>query len=431
MILRLSNSLQRGALVLGAFLVLLLLSYASIRNARAEHFADFQTREGLERATHLEPDDARNWYLLGRYWQFDLENSDTRQAIRAYKIATSLDSHSADTWLGLGSAYEAAGDLTSARDAFLQATKSYPLSAEVSWQYGNFLLRQGELQSAFTEMRQAVEADPRRGAEAFSRSLRAEPDVGQILNHVLPPNRDVYVDVIWDQITDGQTDIALQVWDRLVAIHPRLPLRDVSPLIDALRKSKRITEARRVWDQAVIMAGMADLERPPGSVLWDGGFESGATGVGYSWLIPENSRTVQISFDAQEKHSGNYSLRLTFDGKSVVSSTDICHYVPVQPLTPYRFSAWVKTEAITTDQGIRFQLRSLGTPDVSVAETPELHGSQPWTHIELPWSSGTDVREVQVCLVRSLSDQLENKIKGTTWVDDVALVPEAAGLPKP
>jgi hypothetical protein len=140
---------------------------------------------------------------------------------------------------------------------------------------------------------------------------------------------------------------------------------------------------------------------------------------------------VQISIDSQEKHSGNHSLRLTFDGKSIVSSTGVCHYVPVQPLTSYRFSTWVKTRAITTDQGVRFQLRSLGTPDISVAETPELHGTEPWTRIEIPWSSGIDVQEVQVCLVRSLSDQLENKIKGTTWVDDVALVPEAAEHSKP
>jgi tetratricopeptide (TPR) repeat protein len=431
MILRLSNSAQRGTLVLMTFLVALFLAYSSIRNARAEHFASLQTRAGFARATQLEPGDARNWYLLGRYWQFNFEDSDPQQAIRAYKIAASLDPHSADTWLGLGSAYESVGDLTLARDAFLQAKKSYPLSAEVSWQYGNFLLRQGELQPAFAAMRRAIEADPRRGAEAFSRSLRAQPDVGLTLDRVLPPNRDVYVDVIWDQITDGQTDIALQVWDRLVAIHPRLPLRDVFPLINALRNSQRITDARRVWDQAVVMAGMADLQGPSGSVLWDGGFESGVTGVGYSWFFPEGLRNGQISIDAQEKHSGNHSLRLTFDGKSIISSTDICHYVPVSPSTSYLFSAWLKTKAVTTDQGFRFQLRSLGTPDISVAATPELHGSQSWTHIELPWSSGTDVQEVQVCLVRYLSDQLENKIKGTTWVDDVALVPEAAELPKP
>jgi len=88
----------------------------------------------------------------------------------------------------------------------------------------------------------------------------------------------------------------------------------------------------------------------------------------------------------------------------------------------------MKTRAVTTDQGIRFQL---GTQDSSIVVTPELHGTEPWTQIGIPWSSGTDVQEVQVCLVRSLSDQLENRIKGTVWVDDVALVPEAMEHAKP
>jgi tetratricopeptide (TPR) repeat protein len=431
MILRLSSSAQRGALVLAAFLMAALLSYFSVRNARADHFAGLPTRQALERATELEPGDARNWYLLGRYWQFNLEDSDAQKAAVAYKTAVSVDPRSTVSWLGLGSAYESAGDLARAREAFLQAKKTYPLSAEVAWHYGNFLLRLGELEPAFAEMRRAVESDPKRGAEAFSRAFRAEPDVDRILNRALPPNRDVYVDVIWDQITDGQTGIALQVWDRLVAIHPRLPLRDVFPLIGALRNSKRIADARRVWDQAVIVAGMADLQGPPGSVLWDGGFESGIAGGGYSWLFPEGLQNVQISIDARETHSGDHSLRLTFDGKSIVSSMDVCHYVPVSPATSYRFSAWVKTSAVTTDQGVRFELRSQGAQDISVAVTPELHGSEPWTHIEIPWSSGKDVQEVQVCLVRFLSDQLENKIKGTTWVDDVALVPDSAEHPKP
>jgi tetratricopeptide (TPR) repeat protein len=431
MILHLSSNAQRGLLVVASFAVALILSYFSIRNALAAHYAGLETPEGFERATHLEPANPRNWYLLGRYWQYNLEDPDAGRAIRSYLSALSLNPGSSDTWLDLATAYESEGNLTAARDAFLHAKRVYPLSPEVSWRYGNFLLRQRELEPAFAEMRHAVEADPGRGAEAFSRSLRVEPNIEKILDRILPPIGEVYVDVIWDQITGGQTDIALQVWDRLVAIHPRVPLRDVFPLVAALRNAKRITDARRVWDQAVLVAGMADLQGPPGSVLWDGGFESGVTGGGYSWLFPEGLRNVQISIDSQEKHTGNHSLRLTFDGKSIVSSTEICHYVPVQPLTSYRFSAWVKTRAVTTDQGVRFQLRSLGTEDASVAVTPDVHGSEPWTRIELSWSSGNGVQELQICLVRLLSDQIENKIKGTTWVDDVALVPESVEHLKP
>src|SRR5216684_441410 len=382
MILRRSSNAQRGLLVVASFAVALILSYFSIRNALAAHYAGLETHEDYERATHLEPANPRNWYLLGRYWQYNLEDPDAARAIRFYLSALSLNPASSDTWLDLATTYESEGNLTAARDAFVHAKKVYPLSPEVSWQYGNFLLRQRELEPAFAEMRHAVEADPKRGAEAFSRALRVEPQLDKILDRILPPIGDVYVDVIWDQITDGQTGIALKVWDRLVAIHPRLPLRDVYPLVGALRNSKRIAAARRVWDQAVVIAGMADLQGPQGSVLWDGGFESGAAGVGYSWLFPEGLRNLQFSIDAQEKHSGNHSLRLTFDGKALITSIDICHYVPVQPSTSYRFSAWVKTRAVTTDQGVRFQLRSLGTEDASVAVTPDVHGSEPWTHIE-------------------------------------------------
>jgi hypothetical protein len=103
----------------------------------------------------------------------------------------------------------------------------------------------------------------------------------------------------------------------------------------------------------------------------------------------------------------------------------------VQPSTRYRFSAWVRTRALTTDQGIRFQLHSLGTQDTSTAVTADVHGTAPWTRIELPWSSGKDVWELQVCLVRFPSEEEENKIQGTAWVDDVALVPEPTEHPKP
>jgi tetratricopeptide (TPR) repeat protein len=426
MILRLSNPAQRGALVAVAFVLALSLSYFSIRNGRAVYLSSLETPEAYQRATQLEPGDARNWYLLGRYWQYNLEDPDAARAIRAYRSALSFDPHSADTWLDLGAAYESEGNLTAARDAFLHAKKAYPLSAEVSWRFGNFLLRQGELQPAFAEIHHAVEADPKRGAEAFSRCLRVEPDVEKILDQALPPIRDAYVDVIWDQTTDGHTENALKVWNRLVSIHPRLPMQEVFSLVGSLWANNQIAEASRVWEQAAMLAGMSDLQGPPGSVLWDGSFESGVTGGALSWRLPEGLRDVQISFDSHEKHSGNYSLRLMFYGKSNLSLNNICHYVAVTPSTAYRFSAWIQTRALTTDQGLRFQMQSLGTRDGSVVVTPDVRGSEPWTRVEVPWSSGKDVQSMQVCLVRFPSDQADNKIQGTAWVDDVALVPESA-----
>src|SRR6266481_3865012 len=317
MILSLPSNAQRAVLVAATFVVALVLPYFSIRNALATHYAGLQTLEAYERAVHLEPAKSQNWYLLGRYWQYNLEDPDAARAIRSYLSALSLNPGSSDTWLDLATVYESEANVVSARDAFLHAKKVYPLSAEVSWRYGNFLLRQRELESAFAEMRRAVEVDPKRAAEAFSRSLRVGSNIETTIDRVLPPISEAYLDVIWDQTTDGHTGNALKVWDRLASLHPHLSLQDSFSLVGALTTEKRIAEASRVWDQAVLFAGLADLQSPPGSVLWDGGFESGVTGGGFSWLFSEGFRGVQIGIDTQEKHSGNHSLRLTFDGKSI------------------------------------------------------------------------------------------------------------------
>ncbi len=126
MIPPLSNPFQRGALVAVSFVIGASLAYFSIRNAFAVHVTGLQTREGCERAIYLEPGDARNWHVLGRFWQYNLENPDGPRAIRAYLAALSLNPGSADIWLDLATAYESEGNLAAARDAFLHARRAYP-----------------------------------------------------------------------------------------------------------------------------------------------------------------------------------------------------------------------------------------------------------------------------------------------------------------
>src|ERR1700748_2079488 len=153
MVLRLSSSIARATLLFVAAVLAAALGYSSTRNAFAAHYAGMETRQGKERAVQLEPGNPETWFLLGRYWQYNIEEPDAKRAISAYRTALSLDSHSATTWLDLAAAYESAGDNAAARDAFLQAKRVYPISAEVAWRYGNFLLRQSEIPGAFAGIR--------------------------------------------------------------------------------------------------------------------------------------------------------------------------------------------------------------------------------------------------------------------------------------
>ncbi|MFI5094097.1 MAG: tetratricopeptide repeat protein [Candidatus Acidiferrum sp.] len=426
MILRLSSPAARGLLVLFAMVLAAGLSYSGIRNALAVHDAGLNTPQGYERATHLEPDNASNWYLLGRYWQYNLEDPDMKRAIHDYQTALSFDPHSADTWLDLGAAYESEGKIEDARNAFLQAQHDYPSSPDVSWRYGNFLLRQGALDAAFAQIKQAVEVDPKRGAAAFALCMRVDPDVNAALHRVLPRSQAAYLSVISGLTEQRQTDQALVVWSRLAALRPQFPVPEAFPLLEALIQKRQMTDAQRVWDQALAIAGVSRPPDPPGSLVWDGGFESNVKGGGFTWRYPSFVSGAQINLDGKEKHSGKRSLRLTFNGLQNINFADVCQYILVQPSTSYRFSAWVRTRSLSTDQGVRFGLHSISDSVNSIAWTGDVRGTQPWTQVNLSWTSGQDVQELQLCASRLPSAEFDSKIFGSAWIDDVALVPESA-----
>ena len=255
MILRPTSFAARVLILVFALASAIFLGYFSVRSAVSVFYADKETLAGYQRAVQLEPGNARGWYELGRYLQYNLEDPDPVRAIRAYQTSLGIDPRYSEAWLDLAASLEATGDLPASRAAFLKAKKAYPLSAEVSWRYGNFLLRQGELDGAFSEIRSSVQADPNRAAEAYSRSSRVEPDIEKILDRVLPPSGKIYLAVMQELAAERQVDSALKVWKRLLPLHPTLRLYDVSTLVYGLRQNGRIQEAREAWRQAGILAG--------------------------------------------------------------------------------------------------------------------------------------------------------------------------------
>jgi tetratricopeptide (TPR) repeat protein len=433
MVLRLSSSIARATLLFVAAVLAVALGYSSSRNALAAHYAGLETRQGQERAAELEPGNPETWFLLGRYWQYNIEDPNAGRAIAAYRNALALDPHSATTWLDLAASYESEGNAAAARDAFQQAKRVYPISAEVAWRYGNFLLRQNEIPAAFAEIRQSVAVDPKRAAEAVSRSWRLDPDINSIIEHVLPPTAPIYLDAIRELDADAAMDPALTVWGKLRTLQPppRIDLALVIPFTDSLVQAHRIDDAHRVWTEAVTLANPVP---PPndaqGSLLWDGGFESNVSGGGFSWTYAPASLGVQSSFDEKEKHSGERALRLVFDGRRNVDFDGICHIAFVEPGASYRFSAWVHTQALTTDQGVRFRLEWTENAHNASVETSDVHGTQPWTEVSIPWTATGDAsRQVRVCISRKPSDEFGSRIHGTAWIDDVALTPAPNAQP--
>src|SRR5882724_3077556 len=417
----LPNSRTRGAVLLFSCALALFLSYLGLRNAFAAHYLGLDTRAGYQRAVRLEPANARNWYLLGRSYLYDIEQPDPARAIEALRKAVALDPYSAEALVDLATAYDGEGETARAREAFLAAQRVYPLSADVCWSYGNFLLRQGEQDAAFREIRKAVELEPKRADEAFSRALRVQPDVNILLDQAVPSAAAAYLPILNSLSATRDLNNAQLVWNRLIALHQQVRMSDMVYFIHELVDQGRIGDAARAWTQAVSIMRNPPPPDPAGSLLWDGGFESGYAGEGFSWRFVRETNDAQISFDRSEKHSGEQSLRILFKGHRNLSFENACHDITPEPGKPYLLSAWVRTESLTSSQGVRLQISAF-TKNEAVA-TEEVHGTQPWKQIQLHWVAPPGGIYGSVCVRRFMSDMPESDIQGAAWIDDVSLVP--------
>src|ERR1700674_1502073 len=91
MIVSLSSAAARGASVGVALGMAAYLSYFSVQTARATYYTEIQTLHGFERATEIEPGNARNWYLLRRYLQYSFEDANPQRPISSYRKSLEID----------------------------------------------------------------------------------------------------------------------------------------------------------------------------------------------------------------------------------------------------------------------------------------------------------------------------------------------------
>lgn len=405
----------------GVLLAAVALILFSVKIVVADYYAAKETPEGLARAVNLEPSNAKHLYMMAHFWHYSLARRDLGLAVAYYHRALTLDPRSAKVWLDLAATYEEAGNLGQAREAYLAALNAYPVSADVAWRYGNFLLRQGEFPKAFANIRRAVEADPKLGPAAISTCWRADPEIEVILDRALPASRSVYLDAIRLLADERSDDAALAVWKHLVGIKAKLELSESFPLINELVQQDRIVDANRVWQEALDRSSVSRPGGFEGSSIWDGGFEGAFIDGGFGWRKTE-APGIRFDFDQEIKHSGARSLRITFDGPENLDFNHLVQYVPVDPQTTYDFSAYLRTEGITTNNGLRFLISD--AHDWKLSQLAEqLTGTQPWTRVDLSFTTGPKTHLLTVALRRFPSEKLDNKLAGTVWTDDVTLRP--------
>lgn len=425
------NPIWRWLIFAGMVFAAGTLAFSAARHEFAAHWSASSDPQMWLRAAESEAANADRWYQLGRYRQLDFDHSDLPLAISYYQRATAINPGSPFYWVDLAGAYEAAGHDSQAESAFRKAREFYPVSADAAWRFGNFLLRQGRTPEAFQQIHDAVLIDPKLTALAVSRCWRSTQDIDQILKTVLPDEQDANWGATQFFVQAREPAPAMAVWKRIAAHHASFPVSEAFPLLDMLIQTGRADDAQSVWKTALQAAGIPAKADSNGSLIWNGGFEQELLDGGFDWRVGPMDG-AKMSWDEQIGHLGRRSLRVDFDGSANIDFENIWQYVPVQPATHYRFSAFFRTEEVTTDSGMRFEIRDVSRPGNPARFTPNRVGTQPWAEGDAEFTTSPDTKFLQVVLRRTRSEKLGNKIRGTVWVDDVALVslPPSPGAPR-
>jgi len=396
----------------------------------ASHRIDSGVVDLMEHGAALTPGNGEGWDRLGRLREFDFTDPSPAEAVKYYLRAVRDDPRSAHYWMDLAGGYEDVGDNAKAQKALEEARAVYPLSAEVMWNYGNFLLRQQDYLRAYREIQRATGADPSFLPLAISRTWRATGDINQILDDALPANSEAYLQAIDFFVSIQRPDLCMVVWKRLDGLGRTIALSRAFPLIESLVAQDRSADARSVWREALAASNSPQPSPAAGSLMWDGDFSTDFAngGLGWSWDAPLGTA---INFDAPPSGGGKRSIRIDFGGGSNLSLDSPMQFVPVEPGAAYHFQALLRTDQISTESGVRFSLNDPNRSGGVNVLTDDLTGSHPWTPVDADFTTGPETHFLTVRLVRYPSRLFDNKLSGTVWMANVSLVPAAAQAGKP
>jgi len=394
----------------------------------AEEYAGSANLELRRRATSLAPEDAATWAMLGSMEEWELGPGALERAAADYERAAVINPHSDRNWLELAEIYERLGKISQARAAYEQAQSAHPISSTAAWNYGNFLLRQGEALEACRQFHGALGVDPRLTEAAATAWWKSELYRTEPISGMLPAQNSYYFAALDYFVRQNEPDLELRVWNELLDLHQRFELSPSLGFVNSLIAAGRVADAQHAWRQALEVSAWPHDDAGGESLVFNGSFEQDPADGGFDWRL-HPVPGVSTAFDDAAPHSGKRSLRISFDGSANFDFHDIAQYVAVDPLRRLRLAAYARAEGLTTDSGIHISVEDPARAGLTLAATPSATGTTPWARAEAEFTTGGSTEMVRIVVRREPSSRLDNKLRGTVWLDDVSLTAVDTGSP--
>lgn len=368
--------------------------------------------EAAQGALRVGPNDPQTHYVRGAILE---ANGDLPAAVEEYTEAARLRADDYVLWLALARTRELTGNTAGALAAARQAVVLAPHYAQPHWQLGNILLRSGQRDEGFRELRRSGESDPRLLPAIIDLAWQLSGGDIEFVKRTIQPQSPEFYKALAEYFKKrGRVTEAIEMFRAAGGA-----AEDERRLfLEELVSARRFNEAAVLWlmDHPEDAPNMASKLRNPGFEQ-----ESNLDKPGFGWRQDNKAESLTISLDLNKPKEGRLSLRVDFSGDSDLGPPVISQLILVEPRTRYQLHFAARTEGLVSG-GLPYLIVSNAT-DGSVLSQTGLFPRQAtdWQDYLLDFNSPENISAIQLMLRRVPCSKSPCPIFGHLWLDNFSL----------
>lgn len=391
---------QYALLALSAIIILILVTRAA-SNWLSYIYAGDPPPRGLKEATVLEENNSEFYFLLAQYYDNYDFTVPRAEVAKLYDKALELNPLNYNYWFYLAEFLSRQGEKEKAIYALNQSTQLSPGAVSLRWAAGMLASKLGDKEALLDNLVPVMAYDADRRQKAFTilwQTLRKGDDIRKVLPEEAVPDYMKFL------IKTKRVPETYDIWSD----HKNLVDYNLFMLMmNFLIYQNNIDFAKNAWTDRM---GAWDG-------VWNGKFEKTINNNGFDWTI-SNLEGIGITTPTDSGRKGN-SLRIEFDGNNNYDFYHFRQVVPVEENTSYTLSSDIKSENLTTRNGIFWEVYCLHGDDL-YQRSEQTYGTTDWHKVELSFTTPPGCTSAVIRLRRFKTD-IDSPFSGVLWVDDVEL----------
>jgi tetratricopeptide (TPR) repeat protein len=318
-------------------------------------------------------------------------------------------------WEALAQESEDAGNNTEALEALRKSISLAPFYSEPHWRLGNLLLREGQSNEAFDEMRRSLDTDPALYGQTLALAWVVYDGHVNAMPRAVFPHRPVeYAPFAHMLVMHDQIESAMSL---LRGAHQFLSPDNRRMLIDALIEAGRFEEAHELWTTS-------DFNSRHDAILFDGGFEHliEPDSERFGWQMMAGP-TVRVLPSSDSPYAGQRNLRIEYSGNLDPAAAIVSQIIPITSSSRYRLTFAARTrELVSAALPIVVVTETSKDGQVLGRSTPLPAGTSGWHLFNVDFETASATRAVTVSVQRARCNVQPCPIFGSAQFDEFSML---------